>query len=116
MTGRMGLWVTILIAVGILGASVLSTSVPSVWAGSATWGGTLSGASPTYNRLNPNNCNLLATSVGTNVFYSTQSFTVGVTGFYTLTNETNSFTQTGGFAGDSFFVLYQTSFDPASPT
>src|SRR5262249_25419735 len=33
-----------------------------------------------------------------------------------LTNETNTFTQTGDFAGDSFFALYQPSFDPTSAT
>src|SRR3954452_4842504 len=107
MNRRVGSWLGILLALGLMGGGLLSMSVPSVWAGSASWSGTLSGAGLTYNRLNPNSCSLPAGSVGNNVFYQAQSFAVDLTGSYTLTNDSNSFTQTGDFAGDSFFGLYQ---------
>src|SRR4051812_40918505 len=83
---RAGSWLTGALVLGMVVASTLLVGAPLVLAGSATYSGTLTNASPTYHRLNPNGCSVLSLVVGLNVFYQAQTFTVDLTGTYTLTN------------------------------
>jgi len=113
----LGWWARNAPVTALVGGSLLVLGVLSAWAASAFWSGTLDNASATYHRLAGGNCTILGGAQGTNVFYQAQSFMVDTTGTYTLTNDSNSFTQVGGGSvGDGFFGLYQTSFDPTSAT
>src|SRR4051812_32113527 len=80
--------VVVSLALSLLMGSVLVAGVPSAWAGSATYSGTLGGG-PTYNRVihsftGAGNCNQLAGAIGDAVFYHAQPFTVDTTGLYDM--------------------------------
>lgn len=70
--------------------------------------GNLSPASPTWNRPVAATPPSLLSGVGTSVYYATHTFTVPVTGNYTITSLINS-------PFDGFGVLYQNSFNPLTP-
>lgn len=72
--------------------------------------GALTASDPTYNRA------LTLTtlsSVGTNVAYDLYSFYTTTAGVYSI--ESLSFGGTGGAGSDTYFALYQSAFNPASP-
>lgn len=76
--------------------------------------GTLTTSSPTYRRGAGNNVTTYgASSVGTNVYYQTHTFTPTVSGSMTL--ELVDGTLNGDTPYDAYMTLYQTSFNPASP-
>jgi hypothetical protein len=91
------------LALVLLVGSMHLTGVPSALASSVTYSGTVAGLATL-----PVDC---AGSLPGNVPYHEQSFTVDTTGSYDLLNVTNGFGDL-----DSVFLLYQNSFNPASPT
>jgi hypothetical protein len=77
---------------------------------SVMYGGTVSGASQTYNHPTAAG-NALSGQV---VPFQAMAFRVTTDDIYTLTNESNTFSAPS--AGDGFFALYETSFNPSNPT
>ena len=75
----------------------------------AMYGGTVSAASQSYNHPTAAGTALSGQAVP----FQAMAFRVSADDTYTLTNSSNTFTAPG--AGDGFFALYQTSFNPASP-
>ncbi|MES2587495.1 MAG: T9SS type A sorting domain-containing protein [Bacteroidota bacterium] len=65
--------------------------------------GTFSSGNPTFNRPSTYDC---PNSFGTAVYYNAYTFVPSTTGSYTFNNT---------FSGDGYGLLYQTSFNPASP-
>src|SRR5262245_28430687 len=116
---RSNAWIAVALALSLLVGSVVVTGVPLALAGSATYSNSLTGASPTYNRVAGNAatgaavCNQ-AYSVGTSVFYQAQTFTGNITGLDDILNASNTINTIS--PSDSFFTLYQGSFNPATPT
>ncbi len=84
--------------------ALLLVAVPIALAATFPVSGTLT-AGPTYNRQ-VGNCDGLSTT-GTAVYYTTRSFTVGVSGVHT-------FELTSGFH-DPYLFVYRDGFNPASP-
>jgi hypothetical protein len=73
------------------------------------YGGSVSAASQTYNHPTAAGTALS----GQTVPFQAMAFRVSLDDTYTLTDSSNSFSAPG--AGDGFFALYETSFNPANP-
>ena len=102
-----------------LAAALVAVAAFTAAASAATvsYSGTITSGSPAYQRPvspgGPSTClppSFLAPAPFAVVNYSAQSFTVSTSGTYDLLNVSNTFP-----GGDSFFALYQGSFDPANP-
>ena len=74
---------------------------------------TLTVASPTFNRTLSGNPPTSLSGVGTAVSYGALTFIPDTSGSYTL--ETTAAALAPGAADDTFLILYQGSFNPASP-
>jgi hypothetical protein len=106
-----------LILCAAVSAASLIVATPAL-AGTQTFSGSLTTSSPAFARPDGRAelCDLPTGLGGVTSFYSAQSFTVDTSGTYTIANTSNTFPAGPGFlAGDSFFALYQGSFDPANP-
>jgi hypothetical protein len=73
------------------------------------YGGNVSSTSQFYNHPNAAGTALSGQAVA----FQAMAFHVSIDDTYTLTNSSNTFSAPG--AGDGFFALYQTSFNPANP-
>lgn len=84
-----------------------------VQADDVTYSYTLTGADPTFNRTLAGNPPTGLSGVGTAVSYYLQPFYVNVSDSYTL--ETIAATLAPNTADDTFLILYQDAFNPATP-
>jgi hypothetical protein len=106
------------LAVAAAVAGALVAQAASATAATVTYSGSLTAASQTFAR--PSNAGIglptmcMPTVGSPNITnYNAQFFNVGTTGTYDMVNVSNTFTTTN--PQDSYFALYQGSFDPASP-
>jgi hypothetical protein len=94
----------------ILALIVMSILVISpVAAGSITYGGTLSATDPTFDRPLEGGGGLS----GSTTYFDSQSFSVDVSGLYTMTMTSGAFTP--DTADDGFFVLYLETMSASNP-
>jgi PEP-CTERM motif len=100
---------TLLHRFALAAATALFTTTAS--AAVVNFSGTLSGTDPVFNRPVSNASTL--SGVGTSVYHDVYAFFVTVGGSYTLQTTSASFTN--GTPDDTFLVLYQPTFNSASP-
>jgi len=94
-------------------AMLLTWSTDAIHADNISYSSTITGANPTYNRTNVGSPPSGLSFSGTNVSYHLQPFYVNITDTYTLQTTAAAFSP--NTADDSFIVLYQTAFNPATP-
>ena len=107
----------VLLVTAAFAGAFVAQAAPALGA-TVTYAGSLTAASPTFARPtsagagSPTSCTPALGSPNITL-YSAQPFNVGTTGTYDVVNLSNTFTTVN--SQDSYFALYQGSFDPVNP-